>query len=270
MSQRDRQNRYEPLGMSWEVVSDLHGAEPLIENERDGTLLLLVPGGRFLAGEGKVAIELRAYYLAIHPVTNAQYARFLTARRPEKDELDRWLWVDSLCFVRKNGSHFESYGGKDEHPVVCVSWHGAEAYCEWAGLRLPSELEWEKGGRGVDGRGFPWGDAWDKAKCQHSKTGVSETTCGVWEYPDGCSYWGHYQMSGNVCEWSADWYDEQAYKRYQQGDLAPPTNGERRVLRGGSWGNTADQLRCEHRNPSPPGDQSECVGFRAARNLTVP
>ena len=112
------------------------GCEPVIENGKDGTLLGLVPEGEFLAG-GKGAdegaepfkVRLPAYYLALHPVTNAQYARFLSASGPVKAELDKWLLLDSDCFVRAQGNGYEAYGEKDDHPVVQVSWYGAEAYC---------------------------------------------------------------------------------------------------------------------------------------------
>jgi formylglycine-generating enzyme required for sulfatase activity len=129
----------------------------LIENARDGTLLVLILAGEFLAGgqgsdEGSrpFSVHLPAYYLALHPVTNVQYARFLTECHPTEADVARWILLDRDFFVHKVGSAYEPYGGKEDHPVVQVSWFGAEAYCQWAGLRLPSELEWEKGARGTD------------------------------------------------------------------------------------------------------------------------
>lgn len=121
--------------------------EWLIENPKDGTLLALIPEGEFLAGgsgsdEGggkPFPVRLPAYYLALHPVTNAQYKRY----KPE--------WTRD-----------------DDHPAVRVSWDDAQAYAKWAGLRLPSELEWEKGARGRDGREYPWGKEWDAGKCRNS------------------------------------------------------------------------------------------------------
>jgi formylglycine-generating enzyme required for sulfatase activity len=244
------------------------GPSILIENAIDGSLLLLVSGGKFLAGEEKFPVELPPYYLAMHPVTNVQYARFLSQRRPRNSDLQKWITLDSCCLVRGSGSVYEAYGGKDDHPVVQVSWYGAKAYCQWAGLRLPSELEWEKGARGVDGREYPWGNGWDTRKCRNKKSKGNEQTCGVWSYPAGSSHWGHYQMSGNVWEWCKDVYESGAYSRYKGGNLTPPlrVSSAPRVLRGGSWDRDApDYFRCAYRHGSHP----DCrLGFRVARTLT--
>jgi len=250
-------------------LRELLGVDPLIQNAKDGTLLLLVPAGRFLAGDDKFPVELPAYYLGIHAVTNAQYARFLTEQGPGKADLEKWILLDNDCYVRQSGKGFEAYGGKDDHPVVQVSWFGAAAYCDWAGLRLPSELEWEKASRGTDGREYPWGNDWDETKCRNDMNKGNEKTCGVWGYPEGCSPWGHYQMSGNVWEWCADWYDSNAYGRYKGGNLTPPQSGSSRVLRGGSWRyDNSDRFRCAYRTAvSGPTARYYNYGFRAARTF---
>jgi formylglycine-generating enzyme required for sulfatase activity len=147
-----------------------------IINEKDGTELVLIPEGVFLAGgsakdEGggqPFPVRLPAYYLALYPVTNIQYAQFLSQIQPSESGLKTWMLLDSGCFVRKAGSRYEAYSGKNDDPVVQVSWYGANAYAKWAGLRLPSELEWEKGARGLDGREYPWGNTWDESKCRNS------------------------------------------------------------------------------------------------------
>ena len=207
--------------------------ESLIENPKDGALLVLIPEGEFLAGHEKFPVRLPGYYLALHPVTNAQYARFLTETRPGKEDLEKWILFDRDCFVRANGKRYEAYGEKDDHPVVQVSWFGAQAYCQWAGLRLPTELEWEKGARGTDGREYPW---------------------------------GMYQLAGNVWEWCEDWYESEAYTRYKQGKLAPPSSGDARVVRGGSWySDLTDSFRCADRSYDGPGRRDRFSGFRCAR-----
>jgi formylglycine-generating enzyme required for sulfatase activity len=279
----------------------------LIENAKDGSLLVRVPAGSFKAGdwssgtvgepprtgaaapsagqweeqlrrllEGgspgtpapdrprenhqpRVETELCAFYLGIHPVTNAQFARFLSEALPPKTSPERFLLWKKYERIRLRPTGFEAAEPWAGHPVAGVSRLGANAYCEWAGLRLPTNLEWEKGARGIDGRQYPWGNAWDASKCRNSSNAAGEGTSGVWDYAVGCSPWGHYHMAGNVLEYCADANDP-AVGNPQAG----PTS-----LRGGSWAQGVlqpDSFRVDYLWQSPVLFRQDECGFRVARD----
>ena len=267
--------------------------DSLFNNPKDGYPMVLVPAGEAIFGsredepdsdwdrKPQFRAYLPDYYLGKYPVRNVEYARFLDEARPGPRDLNKWILLDSNCYVVKAGGAYGVRGAESKqwaalvddeegwanHPVVQVSWYGAEAYCEWAGLRLPTELEWEKGARGVDGRTYPWGNEWDPNKCRNSINCGSGRTRMAWAYPEGCSYWGHYQMAGNVWEWCADWHDAAAYQRYAEGDLTPPKRGTDMVLRGGSWHSEDPRcLRCAFSDYFvAPRDRFVTYGFRCAR-----
>lgn len=214
-----RASQWPSDGDWYRVVRDT--AEHLIEHPATGMLMVLVPAGKFLTdtdGGSPFEVDLVAYYITVHPVTNSQYAYFVseTGHRPP----DNRLWQNF---------------GKRNHPVTDVSWNDATAYCRWAGLRLPTELEWEKAARGLDGRAYPWRNDWDPNGCRNEGNKAGETTADVWRYGLGGSPFGVLQLSGNVWEWCANRYDITAYSNYRQGNLTALGRGESFVLRGGAW-----------------------------------
>ena len=178
-------------------------------------------------------VYLDAFYIGRYPVTNKQYARFVqeTGHRVPFRDAD---WARPYNWDRKRKVPPPE---KEDHPVRFVSWDDAQAYCDWAGLRLPTEAEWEKAaswdveaGRKRD---YPWGDEWD-ASLSNSWEGDSEGTTPVGAYsPEGDSPYGCADMAGNVWEWVADWYG--SYPVGRQVNPTGPDSGAYRVLRGGSW-----------------------------------
>jgi formylglycine-generating enzyme required for sulfatase activity len=200
---------------------------------------------------------LERYFIGIYAVTNWQYRRFVEAtghRLPESAEWGLPVWRDR--------SHPNQFA---DHPVVCVNWEDAVAYCQWAGLSLPTEAQWEKAARGPEGYRYPWGNEWVSANCLNYMNKGLEQTCAVHAYPQGMSGYGLFNTSGNVLEWCADWYDEQYYRAGPVHDPAGPPDGCYRAVRGGSWGSGPVECRSACRcNYNLPEERAGFRGFRVA------
>jgi formylglycine-generating enzyme required for sulfatase activity len=217
--------------------------------------MVLVPAGEFLMGsdDGDAdekpphRVHLDAYHVDRYEVTNALYRRLMEATGRQAPS----YWNDS----KWNGA---------SQPVVGVSWHDAEAYCKWAGKRLPTEAEWEKAARGTDGRKYPWGEQWDASRANSDASKLGKTAT-VGSYPSGVSPYGAHDMAGNVWEWVADWYARDYYQRSPERNPPGPDSGTSRVLRGGSWDFNPFNLRSTYRINYTPVYRSHDFGFRCAR-----
>lgn len=204
-------------------------------------------------------VYVSAYYIGRYPVTNEQYAVFL----------------QSSGYIPAS-SPFRIPERKEKHPVVNVSWHDARAFCAWleqrvkVAVRLPSEAEWEKAARGEDGRIYPWGDGWEKQRCNTRELQLFSTTVVGQFSPAGDSLYGCADMAGNVMEWCADWYAEDTYQQragQQARDPQGPGSGKARVVRGGAWFDTHPLARCAFRYHEAPEYFSLDLGFRLAFSL---
>lgn len=156
---------------------------------------------------------------------------------------------------------------QDKFPADGVNWFTAQAYCEWRGARLPTEAEWEKAARGPDGFEYPWGNEWNpKITNTGDNTDWEDGIAPVGAYPDNKSPYGAYDMSGNIWEWVADWYDA-----YPGSDYKLPTFGKlNRVIRGGGGGvghyAISYFFRAATRQFSEPEMETDDVGFRCAKD----
>jgi len=230
-------------------------ASKIRRSRLSGVEFVRVPAGEFWMGSDdgdsgekpRHRVSLDAFSIDKYEVINALYKRFMDATGRQAPS----YWSDQ----KWNGA---------SQPVVGVTWHDADAYCKWAGKRLPTEAEWEKAARGTDSRTFPWGALWDSSKGNSNESKLGKTVA-VGSYPGGASPYGAHDMAGNVWEWVADWYDKDYYKRSPERNPTGPESGQYRVLRGGSWINYAVYLRTANRNDNSPDVRYRIIGFRCAR-----
>lgn len=219
---------------------------------RSDSPMVEIEAGPFKYGPGaKPATIEKLFSIDVYPVTNSQFEAFIKDGGYEKERLwhpDGWKWRQQKDITVPDYWEDEKWNPPD-HPVVGVSWYEADAFARWSKKRLPTEQEWERAARGIDGRVYPWGNEFDKEKCNTKEAGLGRTTR-VSRYPGGISPDGCYDMAGNVLEWTTSFYDE------IKGLF---------VIRGGSWSNNQDNARCAGRNNTHPIERCFVVGFRCVR-----
>ena len=234
----------------------------------------VIPAGTYLRGSNhggrdempRHAVHLHSFAIDAHPVTNEQFVLFLEAMGGEKDgnNCDMIRLRDSR--IKRSAGKINIESGYMKHPVVGVTWYGAVAYAKWVGKRLPTEAEWEVASYG--GREdfiFPTGNNIERTESNF----FSSDTTPVMSYPP--NGFGVYDMAGNVYEWCQDWYDYHSYDMSVQEPNNPkgPLQGVYRVLRGGCWKSSKEDLRCAHRHRNNPGSMNGTYGFRCAADVAI-
>lgn len=275
---------------------DLNAPMPAYQTGVDAGVWAQIPAGSFLYGQHDAQTETAAYEIMVTDVTVAQYADFLNAafqdgsvnmdgsritgfypgdefrgvKHEQEIEAGDWPLIplnDPSQRVSFDGEVFSAQAGYENHPMTMVTWFGARAYCGSIGGRLPTEIEWEKAARGVDGRPFPWGheirrenanfyssrDPFEDMRSYGSRTSpvgfYNGRKYGDYQTLDSASPYGLYDMAGNVWQWTGDVYEGMHY----------------RFMRGGSKDVYDMDLRVWVRNNATPTYFSPGVGFRCAR-----
>ncbi len=148
-------------------------------------------------------------------------------------------------------------------PAVGILWQEASAYCEWVGMRLPTEAEWEKAARGEDGRSYPWGDEWDPERANTADGGASSLQP-VDSYPSGASVYGALNMAGNAAEWVADYFSFDYYLTAPNHNPEGPSQIMDHVIRSGSYLSPPEYAATYFRDSSHSARPNQRVGFRCA------
>jgi len=260
-------------------------AEQTKVSKKDGMPQVLIPAGEFMMGAddadayGRVAefpphkVYLDAYWMDQHEVANEQFVRFLNERARGNLGLI-YSYVDlgnpacrivydneaGLCKVKK---------GYELHPVLAVSWQGAREYAARMGRRLPTEAEWEKAARGIDGRRYPWGNAWDPKKTNTREAGPGHPLPAGSLKSDRSPY-GVLDMAGNAREWVEDGWDEDYYLSSPLRNPLCKEGQHKPVVRGGAWCLTEWDARTSSRMCLWASAQRRYMGFRCAESFRPP
>ena len=235
----------------------------------DGMTMVFIPEGSFVmgsaTGEGdeqpQHSVHLSAYWIDQTEVTVFQYRKCVEA---------------GACSPPHNGECTYFQSDQQNHPVNCLRWTDADAYCRWVGRRLPTEAEWEKAARGSDGRIFTWGNQFNGTLLNYCDVNCPASwkdsafndgysyTAPAGSYPSGASPYGVLDMLGNEWEWVADWYDANYYGYAPSSNPTGPNSGEKKVARGGSWNTGRNDVRAANRYSDYPDSRGAYYGFRCA------
>lgn len=241
----------------------------------DGVEMVLVPAGCFEMGSTGDETEVAFHQCETTYGTGKCDRVWFEAEVPAHQVcFEEPFWLDRYevtngQFAAFNGQAGHSaYHSGDDRPRELITWTEANTFCENREARLPTEAEWEYAARGPDAWKYPWGNEFDGSEAIWNQN--DDGTAPVGSLPSGASWVGALDMSGNVWEWIADWYDASYYANQPDGVVNPtgPMSGDYRVLRGGSWWNIlTDFLRTANRSKASPDNLNGLIGFRCARSV---
>jgi formylglycine-generating enzyme required for sulfatase activity len=220
--------------------------------------MALVPAGCFEMGSTEEQVD---YAMEIYG-SGAQRSWFENEQPAHEVCFEEPFWIDVYEVTNAQYGSSGSRAG-DNLPRETINWFDAVAHCEARGARLPTEAEWEYVARGPDGLIFPWGDIWVGTNA----IWATSSPAIVGSKPEGVSWVGAYDLSGNVWEWVNDWFNEEYYATLVEGEVNPqgPINGSFRVFRGGALNiRTSHHLRAAYRPRDTPYSEMNSLGFRCA------
>ncbi len=256
-----------------------HGYADRIAHEKTGIELILVKPGKFIMGASKyrsndlahpVTLK-RAYYMARTEVTNAQFRRFMKAN-PDYDGRADVDPDDDLYLRHLRGKSIMS--PDDDFPVVWVSWNNARAFCRWAGLKLPTETQWEYACRAGTSTLYYYGDD-RKAFHDYGWAHAGRDSENYYTHPVAAKLpnaWGFHDMLGNVWEWVEDDWQENFVGAPNDDTARIIDDAFTKVVRGGSWGNNTapHNVGCSARYNSAPTNACPEFGFRVVLQIDGP
>ncbi|MFK5880015.1 MAG: SUMF1/EgtB/PvdO family nonheme iron enzyme [Flavobacteriaceae bacterium] len=231
-----------------------------------GTFTMGSPNG---TGDGdeqpEHSVTLSDFSISKYEITNAQYATFMNdivANINGGFSGVEYLDMDATDIqISHTSGSFIADAGKENNPVIHVSWFGAKAYSEHYGGRLPTEAEWEfaaKGGNSSSGYTYSGSNNLNDVAWYATNSGNTTHTVGT----KSANELGVHDMNGNVWEWTNDWYDANYYSSSPSNDPQGPATGSNRVARGGGWFNPANYCRVASRFSGNPADTYDILGFR--------
>lgn len=249
------------LAAAAEALLVKHGGRPvqIRFDLSDHINQVYIPAGEFTMGANTKFIGykahkvyLDAYWIDQTDITNSMYAICMKA-----GNCKRPAYLNNYF----NNPKYADY------PVVYVNWYAAQAFCAWEGGNLPTEAQWEKAARGLDGRPYPWGTAAPDISLLNYN-GDHADIVSAYDYLIGLSPYGLLQMSGNVRQWVSDWYQRNYYSISPYKNPQGPDSGQYKSLRGGAFDDNAQEVETFYRAYHLPTSAGQDRGFRCAMDMT--